>query len=341
VLAHELKSPIAAVEGYLRIMSSRLKGDDISAYEHMVERSLLRLEGMRKLVMDMLDLTRMESGQKLRLIEEVDTAQAARHAMESVAPAAQARAIKLECKADPALKFPADRTEMDIVLNNLLSNAVKYNKDGGSVSLEISATKEGGLLISCEDTGIGMTPEETVRLFGEFVRIKNEETKGILGSGLGLSILKKVAALYGGDTETRVRQEILLGVGGVRLLRSLGYEPSVFHMNEGHAALLGLELLDEHAQHAGRSGFNHDDVVAVLRGHWHRRGIWVFCDELGKPLCDYKCKKPLWRACRGAGLRRISWHVLRHTFASHLVMRVGNVMVLHRPKPAAPEPTGD
>lgn len=64
-----------------------------------------------------------------------------------------------------------------------------------------------------------------------------------------------------------------------------------------------------------------EDVVAALRAHWHRRGIWVFCDEDGQSLCDYKCKKSLWRACRQAGLRKISWHVLRHIFAGHLVMR--------------------
>ena len=51
--------------------------------------------------------------------------------------------------------------------------------------------------------------------------------------------------VYGGDTTTRIMQEVLLGIGGVRLLRALGVQPSVFHMNEGHAALLGAELLDE------------------------------------------------------------------------------------------------
>jgi glycogen phosphorylase len=70
--------------------------------------------------------------------------------------------------------------------------------------------------------------------------------------------------LYGGDQWYRLCQEIVLGVGGVRMLRALGHDKlRRFHMNEGHAALLALELLDEHAQRAGRSSFNHDDVVAV------------------------------------------------------------------------------
>ncbi len=72
--------------------------------------------------------------------------------------------------------------------------------------------------------------------------------------------------LYGGDTWYRLCQEIVLGIGGVRMLRALGHANLArFHMNEGHAGLLGLELLDERARGAGRNGFNHDDVEAVRR----------------------------------------------------------------------------
>jgi glycogen phosphorylase len=70
--------------------------------------------------------------------------------------------------------------------------------------------------------------------------------------------------LYGGDSWYRLCQEIVLGIGGVQILRALGHdELNHFHMNEGHASLLALALLDEHAQRAGRGVFNHEDVVAV------------------------------------------------------------------------------
>lgn len=64
-----------------------------------------------------------------------------------------------------------------------------------------------------------------------------------------------------------------------------------------------------------------DDVLRVLKAHRHLRGEWVFCDMDGKRFTDGKCKHPLWRACARAGIRRIGWHVLRHTFASHLAMK--------------------
>ncbi len=62
-------------------------------------------------------------------------------------------------------------------------------------------------------------------------------------------------------------------------------------------------------------------AVAALKGERHLRGDYVFCNEDGSPLRDGQCKHPLWGACRVSGLRRVGWHVLRHTFASHLVMR--------------------
>ena len=102
----------------------------------------------------------------------------------------------------------ADRGEIEIILNNLVSNAVKYNRDGGRV--DVTLAREGpAVTIRVADTGIGMTQEEAAKLFADFVRIKNAKTRNILGSGLGLSTVKKLAMLYHGD----VRVESQPGVG--------------------------------------------------------------------------------------------------------------------------------
>jgi signal transduction histidine kinase len=79
-----------------------------------------------------------------------------------------------------------------------LSNAIKYNKEGGRVDIVIEESKDY-LEIQCEDTGIGMTIEETERVFNEFVRIRNEKTRNISGSGLGLSIVKQIVENYNGN----------------------------------------------------------------------------------------------------------------------------------------------
>ena len=85
-----------------------------------------------------------------------------------------------------------------IILNNLISNGVKYNKINGVVKVS-AKKKENQLELSVTDSGIGISKDELSKLFKEFNRIKNEKTKNILGSGLGLSTIKKIAQLYNGD----------------------------------------------------------------------------------------------------------------------------------------------
>jgi signal transduction histidine kinase len=198
VLAHELKAPLAAIEGYLDIIRNRTAGDDPGMYDSMLDQCNVRLDGMRKMIMDLLDLTRIESGQKKRDLIEVDINTIAQKSMETIAAQALARNITLSLQADKPVLMYADQNEMEIILNNLISNAVKYNRDNGRVDIAISEQPDGRIKISVTDTGIGISREDAARLFNDFVRIKNSSTRNILGSGLGLSIVKKIAYLYNG-----------------------------------------------------------------------------------------------------------------------------------------------
>ena len=117
------------------------------------------------------------------------------------------QALAAEKPGDPGLRPPtarrpdeADAGELEIIFNNLVSNAIKYNQDSGSVTVKVEEDPDE-VTIAVTDTGIGMTAEEMAKLFGEFSRIRNEKTRNILGSGLGLSILRRLAGLYGGDGE--------------------------------------------------------------------------------------------------------------------------------------------
>ncbi|TVS15936.1 MAG: hybrid sensor histidine kinase/response regulator [Planctomycetaceae bacterium] len=198
VLGHELKAPLNAVEGYLRMLEEGRLGDRLPAYDEAVKRSLTRIEAMRKLVTDLLDVTHIESGQRQRHLAMVDLVQMARGVLETFASEAAAKRIEIVCHAPEPVQLVADRGEIEMMLNNLISNAVKYNREGGRVDVRLTREADR-VTIAVGDTGIGLTPEEAERLFGEFVRIRNEKTQSILGSGLGLSIVKKLAWLYGGD----------------------------------------------------------------------------------------------------------------------------------------------
>lgn len=207
VLSHELKAPLNAIEGYLRMMQEKQMGDRIQDYNTAIERSLQRIQGMRNLIMDLLDFTKIRLERKEEKIEEVRLSDIASGAMVTVQPYAiqMEVSIKLTLKSDAVIM--ADPTDMEIIFNNLVSNSVKYNKPGGKAEIIIDSD-ENDVIIHFSDTGIGITEADRENLFTEFVRIKNERTKNITGSGLGLSIVKKVVELYNGTISVESTPDI-------------------------------------------------------------------------------------------------------------------------------------
>ncbi len=125
----------------------------------MIARSLTRMDGMRKLIADLLDLTQIESGQKNRELAQVDLAAAAASAIEAVAAQAAQRAVTVELHSAGPLVISADAREIEIIFNNLLTNAIKYNRDGGRVDVALRCTGKQAV-IAVSDTGIGMSEEE-------------------------------------------------------------------------------------------------------------------------------------------------------------------------------------
>jgi two-component system, sensor histidine kinase and response regulator len=200
VLSHELKSPLNAIEGYLRLIRERQLGSRLEDYEEVMERSLDRIRGMRTLILDLLDLTRAETSKGTRNISDTNVVQAARTAVETMQPYSIQKDVSVRVEGPEDLTIRCDQNELEIILNNLISNAIKYNRNGGSVVCKITAENEH-LVISVSDTGIGMSPAEMETLFQDFVRIKNEKTRNIAGSGLGLSIVKKLVDSCKGKIE--------------------------------------------------------------------------------------------------------------------------------------------
>lgn len=206
LLSHELKAPINAVESYLKMMQYSQFGENITSYKDVIDRSIDRMKGMRNLINDLLDITRFESGEKKRDLKEIDIKELALNSIDSFEPLAKQKGIEIQDDFPDYMYYIADSREIEIIFNNLISNAIKYNKQNGSIKVKISNTNKE-ILIIVEDTGIGMSEEEISKLFGEFVRIKNIKTKNIIGSGLGLSITKKIIELYDGNIRIESQTE--------------------------------------------------------------------------------------------------------------------------------------
>ncbi len=207
VLSHELKAPLNALEGYLRMMQEKQAGDRIEDYATPIERSIQRVQGMRNLILDLLDFTKIRLERKEEKIQEVNLAEIASNAMVTVQPYAIQMDVIMNLDVRSDVNIMADPDDMEIVFNNLISNAIKYNKRGGKVELTIENTDNEAIMIFA-DTGIGITKDDTENLFTEFVRIKNEKTRNISGSGLGLSIVKKVIGLYHGTIKVESTPDV-------------------------------------------------------------------------------------------------------------------------------------
>jgi signal transduction histidine kinase len=152
---------------------------------------------MRQLILDLLDLTRIESNEKSRTVDRTDVAELLKQCVETIREEANRRNIGVTIDGPDALPFRCDAAEFQMICNNLLSNAVKYNRDNGRVF--VSLAMEGNrLTLTVTDTGIGIDKVNHGRLFKAFSRVKNQHTEHIQGSGLGLSILKNLVQLYDG-----------------------------------------------------------------------------------------------------------------------------------------------
>lgn len=198
VLSHELKAPINAVEGYLKMLQDKQFGDDLNNYNQVIDRTMKRIKGMHNLILDMLDLTKVETGNVKRNIKEINLLDSVNSAIDTMQPYAIQRDVAIHVNGPDYIPVEADPEELETIFNNLISNAIKYNKENGRVDVTIREQNEQ-ISIQVADTGIGMNKTELSKLFDDFVRIKNEKTKNISGSGLGLSIVKKLINSYDGE----------------------------------------------------------------------------------------------------------------------------------------------
>ncbi len=205
VLSHELKGPANAIEGCMNMIIAKRFGNDIDSYLDITRQSLEKLKEMRGYIMDLLDLTRFESGQTQSEAQKIDLKSLIMASIDLHKPYATQKDISINLYADRDVSLTAIPEEIEIAINHLISNALKYNKPGGKVDI-ILRCEETDIRIMFVDSGIGIPEEEQNNLFREFFRIRNEATKDIKGSGLGLSIVKKIVTLYDGTVDVKSKQ---------------------------------------------------------------------------------------------------------------------------------------
>ncbi|MBU1098844.1 MAG: response regulator [Bacteroidetes bacterium] len=201
MVAHELKTPVAAVQGFLTIILDKNISTSRDQEIDFLSRSSVRLKGLLDLVNDLLDISRIEMKTKQRELVNLNIPETINSTLVFLQLEIEKKKLIVNCEFEDNLPvFKADLNELTRVFTNILSNAIKYNTDGGYIKIKTSMTGNY-LCTSISDSGIGMTEKDVNNLFQEFFRAKNEFTRGISGTGLGLTIVKRIVESYHGKVE--------------------------------------------------------------------------------------------------------------------------------------------
>jgi signal transduction histidine kinase len=206
-VSHELKTPLTVIGGF----AETLADDDLPVDQRrrFAETIQLHSRRMQRIVDDLLDLSRIESGGWLPNPVPVDFAAAATDVLASVRDAAAAKRIVIEVRPDPdARTVFADPTALRQILSNLVENAARYTPAGGTVTV-FTERRPDGTHLGVRDTGVGIAPDHLPRIFERFYRVDPARSRDAGGTGLGLSIVRHLVEAHGG----RVRAESDVGRG--------------------------------------------------------------------------------------------------------------------------------
>jgi len=200
-LAHELRTPLAALRGEIELALRVAATDD---QRRALASQIEELDKLTRLIDQVLMLARAEAGQIPLTFAPVNVGDLAASLVEQLEPVAQARGIDLLCERAGPVTVDADAGWLQRLILNLLDNAIKFTREGGRVLLRVSADGGKGR-IEVRDTGIGMSPEQAGHAFERFYQADASRSAPNDGVGLGLSLVKWIVDRHHGTIEINSR----------------------------------------------------------------------------------------------------------------------------------------
>lgn len=198
-VSHQLQSPLVAVQQYLDVLQHLGDSPNKQTLQNeWIDRSLARIKELISIVRDWLTISKIESGQLVNCIGTVDLHPVIAELVQTYSGQASENGIALSSDIPPEMPpVEAHQECLGMLFSNLIVNAIKYNKKNGIV--KVTARDEADyVVVSVADTGNGIPADKLDLIFEEFYRVRDETTKNIAGTGLGLPICKKIAAELGG-----------------------------------------------------------------------------------------------------------------------------------------------
>jgi signal transduction histidine kinase len=198
VMSHELRTPLSAIIGYEELLADGITGPVNDAQKHQLGRMKASAQHLLHLIDQILSYSRVDAGRELVAAEDVDANEIARDAATLVEPLAREKGLPMEVvETGYSLPMSTDSGKVRQILVNLLSNAVKFTP-AGRVTLIVQ--HEGPMVrYLVRDTGIGIADEHRDQIFDAFWQVEQPSTRRVGGTGLGLSVTRRLARLLGGD----------------------------------------------------------------------------------------------------------------------------------------------
>lgn len=199
--SHELRTPLASLTGYIETLQGPAR-EDVEARERFLARMLEQAHRMRRLIDDLLSLSRVEMNVHRTPSGRVDLAEITRYALDMLAGLAKSAGCELRLSAGTPAFVAGDRDELIQVVQNLVENAIKYGAPDKGVDITITNEPgRGRINLSVSDHGDGIDAEHLPRLTERFYRVNEQESRSRGGTGLGLAIVRHIVLRHRGDLD--------------------------------------------------------------------------------------------------------------------------------------------
>jgi two-component system cell cycle sensor histidine kinase PleC len=208
-MSHELRTPLNAILGFSEVIETEVFGPGLPKYREYARDIHGAGDHLLSLINDILDLSKAEAGKLELYCESVELDGLVQECVRLVEGPATERKLRLVMTAEPVPLLHVDRRRVKQVLLNLLSNAVKFTEQGGRITVETGLGPHGDISIRVRDTGIGIPAELIPTVFEPFRQVDSMLARKVEGTGLGLSLVRKLVELHGGTA----RLESVVGKG--------------------------------------------------------------------------------------------------------------------------------
>ncbi|GGP09983.1 sensor histidine kinase [Oceanobacillus neutriphilus] len=212
-ISHDIQSPLSNIKGYTNLLSDKeTSEEEKNQYTSIINEEISRLSIMTE---QLLLLSSLDRDQQIVKKKRINISSQLKNLLMSYQWLIQEKEIMLSYTL-PELEIDADPSLLNTVWDNLLSNALKYNHPGGGIDIQLTYTEEQ-CSISFIDTGIGISDEETKRIFDRFYRADASRTRSVKGTGLGLSIVATIVELHGGTVSVQANEDNIGTIFTVKL----------------------------------------------------------------------------------------------------------------------------